>query len=84
MTDQFGQHWKQPPRDRIVLDDEHAICSRADFEQLLDYSGSRPTGAYVGKMWRTLFRGEWFLHWYGPHADPTKVSINFRRLLVVE
>lgn len=84
--------WNQPPRDSIAIDATHALMTRGTFEALVEYSGSLPTGAYPGKLWRRhdgIFDRQskeppkWLLGWYGPTADPSKVSINFREVLIV-
>ena len=51
MTDPMGRHWRQPPRERILIDDTHALMDLATFEQLSEYSCTIPTGVYPGKMW---------------------------------
>lgn len=83
MTDPLGRHWQQPPRERVLVDDEHALVSKADFDLLLDYSGSRPTGAYDGKMWRARFRDDWWLMWYANVGDGFG-EVKFRKLLVAQ
>ncbi len=99
MTDPLSVHWDQPPRERVLVDDTHAIVSAADFKELAEYSASMPTGAYEGKMWKAHRReakqdahGEWYrtgrewwdLVWYGPSEKPGYVSNNYRTLLVAE
>lgn len=36
----------------ILVDDKHAIMDRADFDGLLEYSCSIPTGVVIGKRWK--------------------------------
>jgi hypothetical protein len=84
ITDPLGRHWQQPLRDRVLVDETHALLEKQDFEQLLDYSRSRPTGVYVGKMWRCFFREGWFLCWYGAGDKPGTCRAHFRQLLVLE
>jgi hypothetical protein len=84
--------WQQPARESILIDDVHAVMSRHTFEQLAEYSASIPSGAHPGKLWRRAngkhdpnHKGEpiWLLCWYGPLADLSKVSINYRTVLLV-
>lgn len=84
--------WRQPARESILIDDVHAVMTRDTFEQLAEYSSTIPSGAYPGKLWRRAngkhdprHQGEpvWMLCWYGPHADPSKVSINYRTVILV-
>lgn len=90
ITDPLGQYWKQPPADAIVLDDTHALMEQAAFDALLDYSSSRPSGVYDGKMWKRRDSDAepdefgWRLVWYGPSSDPGKCSINSRKIVMLD
>lgn len=89
MTDPISVHWNQPPRERIAIDDTHALMSSADFKALLEYSTSRPSGVYDGKMWKRREpqadgRSLWVLMWYGPADDPRLCSINRREILIAD
>jgi hypothetical protein len=80
MTDLNGKYWIQPLREHILTDDKHAVMST--FADLPEYSSTKPSGVYPGKMWRrhdgihdmnrraAYIRGEitlpWLLCWYGP------------------
>lgn len=92
MTHPSGKYWDQPAREAILLDDTHAIMTRASFAALLEYSGTIPTGCYEGKMWRRhdgIFAGRdpakcpWLLCWYGPSEKPDHCSVNAREILLV-
>jgi hypothetical protein len=94
ITDPLGRHWRQPAATSILLDDSHAVMSAATFAGLAEYSGSFPSGVYVGKMWRR-YDGlcdskcaapdrVWLLCWFGECDIPTKCSFNTRRILVAE
>ena len=81
MTHPLGQFWRQPPRERILVDDTHALMSTEDFAALADYTGSQPTGAYEGKMWKS--RGQ--LVWFDTDpADPKYLVTHRRPVLLVE
>jgi hypothetical protein len=94
MTDPLGKYWEQPDRSEIVIDDTHALMSLATFEKLMEYSGSQPTGAYEGKMWRRndgscdwefMAQGgkpTWYLCWYGRSDKPEYVSNNRRKIIL--
>lgn len=87
--------WKQPRREDVLIDDDHALLTVEDFNALPEYSCSIPTGAFPGKMWRrhdgahdmsARARGHtpvWMLCWYGYTSDPKQLSINRRRVLLV-
>jgi hypothetical protein len=92
----LGTHWQQPSTKDILVDDKYALMSRAVFEALPEYSATKPTGVYEGKMWRRhdgafdqrfLAGGgkpEWLLCWYGLCDDPNSVSNNYRKILILE
>lgn len=93
ITDPMGRHWQQPPRERVLVDDTHAVMSAADFKQLLEYSTTYPGGVYPGKMWRgeiadwntgrPVWTGRWMLRWFGiVPGKPTVCSNNQREILI--
>lgn len=93
ITDPLGRHWQQPDTTAILIDDTHAVMDSATFKRLAEYSATRPTGVYPGKMWRRhdgLFDPHckpedrrWLLMWFGECDDPTKCSCNWRIILEV-
>jgi hypothetical protein len=83
ITHELGRHWKQPDREKIVVDSKSALMDKATYEQLAEYSCSVPTGVYEGKMWRKEHAGKKYLRWYGKHADPGMCSINTREVIFV-
>ena len=78
----------------LLLDDTHALCSPEDFEAMLEYSASYPTGMYLGKVWKARElrlhldsggpRFVWFLGEYVPCHLPDQIGIKWRSLEVVE
>jgi hypothetical protein len=36
----------------IIFDDHHFLITEGDFDQLLTYQHSKPTGVYAGKCWK--------------------------------
>ena len=84
ITDPLGKSWIQPNPDDIQIDKTHALMTKQDFNKLANYSGSQPTGAYVGKMWKSEGRdGTWYLKWFSMHEDPNMCSGNVRDILIV-
>ena len=93
MTDPLGKYWKQPDPERIMVDDTHAMMNKETFWALSNYSTTRPTGVYPGKMWRAHVpinprQGwdgpcKWVLRWFGivPGND-TVCSNNQRDILL--
>lgn len=87
ITDPLGKHWRQPARDRILVDDKHAVMDRAALSELAEYSRSMPTGAYPGKMWRCALVADsradsWLLCWFD-YLDDQNCSIHTREILIV-
>lgn len=96
IVDSLGSGWPQPVTADIVLDDTHALMTRKTFDSLPEYSGTRPTGVYAGKMWKRhdgsfdrkfLAQGgkpEWLLCWYGNSELADFCSNHSRKILLVE
>lgn len=80
----------------LVLDDRSALVSQRDFDRLLEYSHSLPTGVYPGKCWKRRkrwstadrpleFHERWLLGSFTEiPGDESRVNIEWRELLVVE
>ena len=96
MTHPLSRGWEQPSTENILIDDTHAIMSKEDFSKLAEYSTSRPTGVYEGKIWkRNLYEGSlrsgykfsdvWTLCWYGYsyNGNPEQCSINEREIILL-
>jgi hypothetical protein len=62
----------------------NVVMSRRDFDRLDEYSGSVPTGVFLGKCWKCRFTDGWFLRWYGWSDDPKHAAINQRKILILE
>lgn len=93
MDDPMGQHWDQPSRDKILVDDKVALMEQSAFDALHDYSHSQPTGVYPGKMWRAQYgtgpNKKWFLCWFGHsskgHSSKGEkfCSNNYREIVII-
>lgn len=85
IVDPMARYWKQPPAGMILLDGVHALMSQEAFEFLQDCTGNAPRPSYVGQMWRSQFKGKWWLMWYEPDLlAPETLATNFREILTVE
>lgn len=81
MTHPLGAHWRQPPREAIEIDDEHALMSEATMRALPAYYPTIPSGVYAGKMWRR----QGLLCWFADEPGfPDKARIEHRVILTVE
>lgn len=92
MTERIPSYITHPAGSEVemLVDDTHAVMSRAAFADLGEYSCTIPTGAYVGKRWRrdnnAFVRGaepEWLLGEYVKDPDPKVVGIKWRRILLL-
>lgn len=85
ITDPLGRHWNQPSREEIAVDEKHAVLSRKTLEKLMNYSHTYPSGTYEGKMWRLVTDdGVNVLCWYVQHADPSKLTVKYREILLLD
>lgn len=91
MTDPLSRHWKQPKTEDILIDDINAVMTQADFKKLPEYSTTKPSGVYPGKMWKSDHTDEdgrhvhWALKWFGIVPGNDKVcSNNWRIILLVD
>lgn len=95
ITDPMGSGWYQPDRWLIEIDKTHALMPRRVFDGLHEYSGTKPTGVYPGKMWKRhdgVFdrafianggKPEWLLCWYGEsEIGPGYCSNHYRKIVL--
>ena len=82
MTHPLGRAWQQPKREEIKILFGHAFMSKEAFGKLHDYSHSRPSAVYPGKMWRCLLAGMNYLVWYGECEDQNKCSVNHLKIII--
>lgn len=97
MTHPLASYWEQPPTSEILIDDEYALMTQKTFHALQDYSASRPSGVYEGKMWKRhdgaydqefLSKGgkpQWLLCWFGlSEIGPGFCSNHSRKILIAD
>ena len=89
ITNPLGKGWVQPHLDMIQLDDKNAYMREGTFNSIADYTDSRPTGVYEGKVWKTRSfiddrtTRDWVLHWFGLSDDPNKCSNHWREIVIM-
>lgn len=94
MRHPYGKHWEQPDPANFLIDETHVIMAQADFDKLLDYTDSQPTGVYPGKMWKQQIienrsdprriEQSWWLCWFGYSSKGEDFcSTNYRRILIL-
>lgn len=84
ITDPIGKMcWNQPHRRFIEMDDKSALMSEQTFRGLKDYTGSKPTGDYEGKMWKAKYGDRWFLFWYANCENPNYTNVHSREILIL-
>jgi hypothetical protein len=66
MVHPLSKGWTQPSVESIRFDGDCARMTMETFGQLMDYTGSTPTGVYAGKMWKSQPNpgGAWYLVWF--------------------
>ena len=69
----------------MLVDDTHAVMEKREFDSLLTYSTSLPTGTVTGKRWKSeRMDGVWLLGEYGRVLLPQgMIEIKWREILVV-
>lgn len=93
ITEPMGKNWRQPDPAGFIIDATHVIMSQADFDNLLEYSGSQPTGVYPGKMWKShvgvyspRVKEEdcyWVLRWFGYSEKGEQFCSNNHRKIII-
>lgn len=92
ITDKLGRNWVQPKASDILIDDTHAIMDSLSFAQLSNYSTTRPSGVYPGKMWKAdefwdqVDNSKWRLLWYGDAfmKDGKELCSIHQRLIIIQ
>ena len=82
MIDPLGKCWPQPIISEILVDSKTAIMELVSFNQLLEYSGSFPSGVYVGKMWKRLNKKGWVLCVYN-RIIGDEIEIKYRDIIII-
>ncbi len=84
MIHPMGKHWTQPKDIRSAqMDEVYVRLTEKQVAQLPVYDSSYPSGCYDGKCWLRHGEGhvQW-LCWYHPHAEPGKIGIDHRVIIV--
>ncbi|KKM74952.1 hypothetical protein LCGC14_1395140 [marine sediment metagenome] len=71
----------------MLVDDKTAVMDPRDFEDLLEYSASLPTGTTIGKRWKAKRCDGWVMGEYeelDQDQYPGEVLIRWRVIEVVE
>lgn len=72
----------------MLTEDGAAFMTFREFDGLLEYSCTMPTGTAVGKIWKRGVpymepRERWLLGEYVKHSDPKLVGIKWREIFIV-
>jgi len=82
ITNPLGKHWEQPDPKNFLISYKYALMNKTDFNKLLEYSTSTPSGVYIGKMWKMERNKVWYLAWFSECEDPKFVNNNYREILI--
>ena len=69
----------------MLLDATDAVMTRREFDELMEYSTSLPSGTTIGKIWKCHARNDTW--WLGEYCETTlvgMVDIKWRRIHVVD
>lgn len=79
ITHPMGRNWRQPDANKITFRNGNAWMDLKTFKDIPNYSGTTPTGVYVGKTWRrhdgvydhrmNAPKPQWLLCWYDEHPS---------------
>lgn len=82
--------WMQPPKDEILVGDQHATMTRKIFEQLIEERPTKsPPTCFEGKMWKVRYhdvqRQEdiWYFRWYVRDAKTPNKFLVFSRKIII-
>lgn len=89
------EYLEEAAKSTILFDDHTAIMSRKEFDKLLTYSTSLPTGAFIGKRWKRqeqkpdkngwpVFIDSWLMGEFAPNPDDKIVDLIWRKIEVIE
>jgi len=72
----------------MLIEDDGAFMTLQEFDNLLEYSCSMPTGTITGKIWKRAepYRephDRWLLGQYIDVADPKKIGIKWREIFII-
>lgn len=82
ITHPLGKAWEQPSVESIKFSIGCAWVSKKDFNKLLQYDSSNPSGVYEGKMWKRKQGNKFYLMWYGVSDKPECCCINHIELMI--
>jgi len=98
ITDPLGRHWRQPDLSEVQMDGIHVLLTRRQFDELADYSTTRPDGVYVGKCWKSResveikkngkvigygWTDRWLLRWFGESEIGPGYCSNKQRIILI-
>lgn len=81
-------------KSKIIVDEKTALMTKVDFDALLNYSTTLPTGTFIGKRWKRnlpkqdetkwIFSDKWLMGEFAPNPDGENVDILWREIVVVD
>lgn len=87
MRQEYGKFDKEYLSERakssIVVDDKTALMTEEDLSALSEYSGTLPTGTFIGKRWKRKHGEGWLMGEFAPNPDPKTIDIIWREVVLV-
>lgn len=68
----------------MLVDDRSAILTRQEFDELLEYSLSVPTGTTIGKRWKRKCTDCWLMGEYEPDPEKKEGWVQIRWRVILE
>ena len=83
MTNPLGKYWQQPDPKNFIVSYKYVLMTQKEFDELLEYSSSVPSGVYIGKLWKSHWSGIWKLVWLSEgDKEKTYLNNNYREILI--
>ncbi len=79
LVEWWSQGCKNPP---LGATDEVVVLTQDEFSALPVYNTSMPTGTTIGKRWRLVIGGVWWMGEYIAHADPGVTVVRWSKINV--
>lgn len=84
LTDEEVETEKKEETDKLYRSQKSVTLTRKEFDDLLEYSSSIPTGTTIGKKWKRSQSDGWWMGEYLESKDEKFVDILWRKIIFDE